>query len=82
MRSLPGAFQGALHAVLTLSQLEEAVRETMRSGGCTASRASFIGACFGAQTGLQGIPVSWTSRTFRYPVLLELATKLVASHHA
>ncbi|KAG8009364.1 Crystallin J1B [Nibea albiflora] len=47
--SLPGAFQGALLGVLTLNQLDEAVRDTMRCGGCTASRASFIGACFGAQ---------------------------------
>ncbi|KAI3354767.1 hypothetical protein L3Q82_004593 [Scortum barcoo] len=47
--ALPGAFQGALHGVLKLNQLEEAVRDTMRCGGCTASRSSFIGACFGAQ---------------------------------
>lgn len=51
--ALPGAFQGALHGVLKLKQLDEAVRDTMRCGGCTASRASFIGACFGAQV-LQG----------------------------
>lgn len=47
--ALPGAFQGALHGVLKLNQLDEAVRDTMRRGGCTASRSSFIGACFGAQ---------------------------------
>ncbi|KAG7242268.1 hypothetical protein INR49_024024 [Caranx melampygus] len=47
--ALPGAFQGALHGILTLNQLDEAVRDTMRCGGCTASRSSFIGACFGAQ---------------------------------
>uniref|UniRef100_A0A3Q1C8A8 Selenoprotein J n=1 Tax=Amphiprion ocellaris TaxID=80972 RepID=A0A3Q1C8A8_AMPOC len=75
--SLPGAFQGALHGVLTLNQLDEAVRDTMRCGGCTASRSSFIGACFGAQTGLQGIPESWRKRTLRYPLLLELAENVV-----
>ncbi|XP_054622378.1 crystallin J1A-like isoform X2 [Dunckerocampus dactyliophorus] len=74
--ALPGAFQGALHGVLTLKQLDEAVRNTMRCGGCTASRASFIGACFGAQTGLQGIPESWKKRTLRYPQLLELAENM------
>lgn len=47
--ALPGAFQAALHGVLTLNHLDEAVRATMRCGGCTSSRASFIGACFGAQ---------------------------------
>ncbi|KAL3040883.1 hypothetical protein OYC64_011795 [Pagothenia borchgrevinki] len=49
----------------------------MRCGGCTSSRASFIGACFGAQTGLQGIPESWKERTLRYPLLLELAQSVV-----
>ncbi|PWA25037.1 hypothetical protein CCH79_00016017 [Gambusia affinis] len=75
--ALPGAFQAALHGVLTMTQLEEAVRDTMRRGGCTASRASFIGACFGAQTGLRGIPESWRKRTLRYPLLLELAENVV-----
>ncbi|KAJ4925261.1 hypothetical protein JOQ06_017996 [Pogonophryne albipinna] len=74
---LPDAFQGALHGVLKLKQLDEAVRDTMRCGGCTSSRASFIGACFGAQTGLQGIPESWKERTLRYPLLLELAQSVV-----
>uniref|UniRef100_A0A3P9P1G3 Crystallin J1B-like n=1 Tax=Poecilia reticulata TaxID=8081 RepID=A0A3P9P1G3_POERE len=76
--ALPGAFQAALHGVLTMKQLEEAVRDTMRRGGCTASRASFIGACFGAQTGLRGIPESWRKRTLRYPLLLELAENVVS----
>ncbi|CAG5895746.1 unnamed protein product [Menidia menidia] len=74
---LPGAFQGALHGVLTLNQLDEAVRDTMRCGGCTASRSSFIGACFGAQTGLHWIPESWRKKTLRYPLLLELAENVV-----
>ncbi|KAI9542829.1 hypothetical protein NQZ68_016133 [Dissostichus eleginoides] len=77
MALLPDAFQGALHGVLKLKQLDEAVRDTMRCGGCTSSRASFIGACFGAQTGLQGIPESWKERTLRYPLLLELAQSVV-----
>ncbi|KAK9528033.1 hypothetical protein VZT92_014535 [Zoarces viviparus] len=42
-----------------------------------ACRASFIGACFGAQTGLQGVPESWRKRTLRYPLLLELSENLV-----
>ncbi|KAJ0059857.1 hypothetical protein NL108_014119, partial [Boleophthalmus pectinirostris] len=78
--ALPGALQGALHGVLTQTQLDEAVRDTMRRGGCTSSRASFIGACFGAQTGLEGIPESWRKRTFRYPELLELAQNVVAKY--
>ncbi|CAL8323919.1 unnamed protein product [Boreogadus saida] len=76
---LPDALQGALHGLLTHSRLEDAVRDTMRCGGCTSSRASFIGACFGAQTGVQGIPESWRNRTFRYPLLIQLANKVVNS---
>uniref|UniRef100_A0A0E9WI14 Uncharacterized protein n=2 Tax=Anguilla anguilla TaxID=7936 RepID=A0A0E9WI14_ANGAN len=52
----------------------------MRCGGCTSSRGSFIGACLGAQIGLQGIPDSWKSRTLRYPILLELAKKVASVH--
>uniref|UniRef100_A0A8C4ZPS5 Uncharacterized protein n=1 Tax=Gadus morhua TaxID=8049 RepID=A0A8C4ZPS5_GADMO len=69
---------GALHGLLTHSRLEEAVRDTMRCGGCTSSRASFIGACFGAQV-RGGIPESWRNRTFRYPLLIQLANKVVNS---
>lgn len=49
---LPGAFQAALHGVLTATRYETAVRDTMSCGGCTCSRGSFIGACLGAQVGL------------------------------
>ncbi|MBN3296646.1 CRJ1C protein, partial [Amia calva] len=76
LKALPGAFQAALHAVLTETVFDQAVRNTMRCGGCTSSRSSFIGACLGARVGLSGIPDSWKSRTFRYPVLLELANKI------
>ncbi|KAK7945117.1 hypothetical protein WMY93_000845 [Mugilogobius chulae] len=50
--SLPGAFQAALHGVLTATQFEQAIRDTMSCGGCTCSRGSFIGACLGAQSWL------------------------------
>uniref|UniRef100_A0AAY4DB82 Uncharacterized protein n=1 Tax=Denticeps clupeoides TaxID=299321 RepID=A0AAY4DB82_9TELE len=78
LQGLPGAFQAALHGVLTSSQLDEAVRATMRCGGCTCSRSSFIGACLGAQMGLEGVPESWKSRTLRYPLLLQMATKVTS----
>ena len=48
---LPGAFQAALHGILTAKEYDQAVRDTMRCGGCTCSRSSFIGACLGAQVG-------------------------------
>ncbi|KAJ8409547.1 hypothetical protein AAFF_G00229480 [Aldrovandia affinis] len=78
--ALPGAFQAALHGVLTAGDFDQAVRDTMHCGGCTCSRSSFIGACLGAQIGLQGIPNSWKSKTHRYQSLLELAKKVASSH--
>jgi len=77
---LPGAFQAALHGVLTATEYDQAVRDTMSCGGCTSSRGSFIGACLGAQVGLQGIPTTWKSKTLRYDSLLEHAKKIVEHH--
>ncbi|TWW72955.1 Crystallin J1A [Takifugu flavidus] len=77
---LPGAFQAALYGVLTAHNYVEAVRDTMSCGGCTCSRGSFIGACLGAQVGLEGIPASWTSRTLRYESVLEHAKKITRHH--
>ncbi|KAG7524495.1 hypothetical protein JOB18_012696 [Solea senegalensis] len=73
---LPGAFQAALHGVLTAKQYEQAIRDTMSCGGCTCSRGSFIGACLGAQFGLEGIPSSWMSRTLRCDSVVAHAKKI------
>uniref|UniRef100_A0A3Q4BEY8 Uncharacterized protein n=1 Tax=Mola mola TaxID=94237 RepID=A0A3Q4BEY8_MOLML len=78
--ALPGAFQAALHGVLTAKQYEQAVRDTMSCGGCTCSRGSFIGACLGAQVGLDGIPASWLFKTLRYNSVLEHAKKITRHH--
>ncbi|CAK6967896.1 crystallin J1A-like [Scomber scombrus] len=80
LTGLPGAFQAALHGVLTGKQYEQAVRGTMSCGGCTSSRGSFIGACLGAQIGLEGIPSSWTAKTLRYDSLLDHAKKITKHH--
>ncbi|KAL4635907.1 crystallin J1A-like [Arapaima gigas] len=77
---LPAAFQAALHGVLTACKFDDAIRDTMCCGGCTCSRGSFIGACLGAQVGLQGIPDSWKDKTLRYPTVLEYAKKIVSLH--
>ncbi|TRY93710.1 hypothetical protein DNTS_029411 [Danionella cerebrum] len=76
--SLPGAFQAALHGVLTATGFEQAIRDTMSCGGCTCSRSSFIGACIGAQVGPGGIPSSWKSKTLKYNTFLDLAKKVVS----
>lgn len=62
---LPGAFQAALHGVLTASGYEQAIRDTMSCGGCTCSRSSFIGACIGAQV----LQKSWPCDLFDHIVL-------------
>uniref|UniRef100_A0A3B3C064 Selenoprotein J n=1 Tax=Oryzias melastigma TaxID=30732 RepID=A0A3B3C064_ORYME len=66
----------ALHGVLTAKSFETAVRDTMSCGGCTCSRGSFIGACLGAQVGLEGIPTSWREKTLRCNSVLEHAKKI------
>lgn len=48
---LPGAFQSAVHGVITHAEYATGVRHTIRAGGCNCSRAGFIGACLGAQVG-------------------------------
>ncbi len=62
---LPGAFQAALHGVLTASGYEQAIRDNMSCGGCTCSRSSFIGACIGAQV----LQKSWPCYLFDHIVL-------------
>ncbi|XP_070988984.1 crystallin J1A-like [Oncorhynchus clarkii lewisi] len=78
---LPGSFQAALHGVLAAKEFDQAIRDTMVCGGCTCSRSSFIGACLGAQIGLQGIPNSWKTKTLRYNSLLELGKKVTERYH-
>uniref|UniRef100_A0A3Q2PQU9 Selenoprotein J n=1 Tax=Fundulus heteroclitus TaxID=8078 RepID=A0A3Q2PQU9_FUNHE len=77
---LPGAFQAALHGVLTAKEFETAIRDTISCGGCTCSRASFIGACVGAQIGLERIPASWMSKTSRCNSVLAHAKKIAERH--
>lgn len=71
----PGSFQGALHAVLTTTTYAEAVRKTIRAGGCNCSRALFIGAMCGARYGISGIPVEWILATTNGQSILEKALK-------
>ena len=71
----PGSFQGAIHAVVTSNSYEEAVRKTIRAGGCNCSRSFFIGAMCGAKFGLEGIPMDWIEKTIHAESVLKLAMK-------
>ncbi len=44
---------GAIHAVQTSTGFEDAVRKTIKAGGCNCSRSFFIGAMLGAKVGIK-----------------------------
>ncbi|CAH1271847.1 Hypp4723 [Branchiostoma lanceolatum] len=77
--ALPKQFQAALHCVVTHTDYVSAVRATILAGGDNASRAGFVGACFGALGGLDGIPAEWKDKCARYQTVLNLAQKLTAA---
>ena len=72
----PSSFQGAVHATVTSNSYTEAVRKTIRAGGCNCSRALFIGAMCGAKYGMDGIPRDWVERTLNAEKVLSLALKV------
>lgn len=63
---LPASLASALHGVLTHTEYAAAVRDTILQGGCNASRAGFIGACFAASQGASAIPAAWCSQCASY----------------
>ena len=72
----PGSFLGALHSFLTADTFEAAVRQTILAGGCSCSRAFFIGAMVGARGGLAAIPQDWVERTAGAERVLTLAMQI------
>lgn len=67
---------GAIHAVQTSSTFAEAIRKTIKAGGCNCSRSFFIGAMLGAKYGVQGIPLDWIERTTQAELVLEMAINI------
>jgi len=67
-----------VHALVAYPDYVQAVRATMLAGGCNASRAGFIGACFAAQQGLNAIPALWIEKTRRAALVSQLAEELVS----
>jgi len=72
----PGSFMGAIHAVKTSEQFDEAIRKTILAGGCNCSRSFFIGAMMGAKLGIKGIPVDWIEKTKHAEAILEIAIEM------
>jgi len=73
----PGSFMGAIHAVQTSESFQEAVRKTIKAGGCNCSRAFFIGGMVGARDGLAGIPREWILKTSQAENIIETAIHMV-----
>mmetsp|Transcript_46777 Transcript_46777/g.119337 ORF Transcript_46777/g.119337 Transcript_46777/m.119337 type:complete len:428 (-) Transcript_46777:73-1356(-) len=74
---LPGSFESMLHGALSSTSYEEAVRRTILAGGDNCSRATLLGALFGAEGGAAAIPESWRSQVRRYTQLSGLVQQLV-----
>lgn len=80
---LPGSAQSPLHAVLvarpdSAGAYREAVMDTILQGGCNASRAGFVGACFGAARGVDAVPPDWRSKFTLYGATVDRANALLA----
>ena len=67
---------GAIHAVKTSEQFDEAIRKTILAGGCNCSRSFFIGAMMGAKLGIKGIPRDWIEKTKHAEAVLEMAIEI------
>ena len=73
---LPGSFKSPVQRLAcsvapelggaSLSPYAAAVTDTILQGGCNASRACFIGACFGACHGLDAVPPAWREKTTQF----------------
>jgi len=76
---LPGSFESMLHGALSSSSYEEAVRKTIVAGGDNCSRATLLGALFGAQGGVDSIPTEWRAQVRRYDEVSELVQRLLSN---
>jgi len=61
--SYPGTFESSIHVIINSANYKEAVLKTIKAGGCSCSRANFVGAYFAALNGLDSIPKSWIAKT-------------------
>ena len=57
---MPHALILPLHCARAESDYKEAVETSILTGGCTSSRASLAGACFGALGTDEAVPPEWS----------------------
>ena len=67
-----------LHCAQAHSGYSAAVEASIATGGCTVSRATLAGACFGSLGTESTIPAEWLASTSQGARLQELAKSLVA----
>jgi len=82
---LPGNLWATLHALVACGSYAQAVRDTISQGGCNASRASLVGACFAACEAGEGegqedacVPPEWRAKFGRYAELRGMAVAVAA----
>ncbi|XP_054755149.2 crystallin J1A-like [Lytechinus pictus] len=82
--SLPGSFLGMLHCLLsaTPGNFTESVRPTLLAGGDNCARAAMLGACLGAQVGIEGLPGDLLAQVERGEEVRALAQQLVDMRQA
>lgn len=73
---LPGSFQGSIGALLTHKDFVSTIRANILAGGDCCSRANFIGACLGAQGGVEVIPMEWIEKVHGIHDVIEDAIKV------
>ena len=65
-----GNFLSSIHCIITSSNYEPAIIKTIKSGGCTCSRAIFCGSYFSALKN-RNIPLAWIKKTTAAQKILE-----------
>jgi len=73
---LPGSFQGSIGALLTHKDFVSTIRANILAGGDSCSRANFIGACLGAQGGVEVIPMEWIEKVHGIDEIIQAAIKV------
>lgn len=78
--SLPGSFQGAMHALYLHSSdgLEATAVANVLAAGDQCSRAILIGAFMGAAGGLGSLPDEWRAKATDFQAIHDMATVVVA----
>ncbi len=76
--AMPGNFKNALHSIVKGSgDFTASVRLALAGGGDNCGRLSFVGSCFGAQSGFESLPADWIAKTTRAAEIKALAEELV-----